>query len=112
MLFIAEHHIVSIRYIMKNNEGEILENTLDGDPVSYLQGSPGIQPLLQAQLTGLKKGDRKTVYLNAVTGLTDKDFVFEVIIDDVREALKEELLLGYPVQVNVVKCEPDCDCYD
>ncbi len=67
--------------------------------------------MLQAQLEGLKAGDKKTVYLTAASGFTNEDFIFEVIVDEVRDALKEEILLGYPVQLNVAKCEADCDCY-
>ena len=111
MMHIAKNSVVSIRYIMKNSRGEVLENTMNNDPVSYLHGSTGILPLLQAQLEGLKAGDKKLVYLTAASGLTNEDFIFEVIVDEVRAALKEEVLLGYPVKVNVPKCEADCDCY-
>ena len=110
-MHIAKGCVVSIRYIMKNGEGSILENTMARNPVSYLQGAAGIESLLQAQLEGLKTGDKKTVYLNAESGLTSEDFIFEVIIDEVRIALKEELLLGYPVKIDVTKCEADCACY-
>ena len=108
---IAKDRVVSIRYIMKNDCGEILENTMNDDPVSYLHGSAGIQALLQSQLEGLKPGDKKIVYLTKASGLTDDDFIFEVIVDEVRAASNEEILLGYPVQLNVSKCEADCDCY-
>jgi FKBP-type peptidyl-prolyl cis-trans isomerase 2 len=111
MMHIAKGCVVSLRYIMKNSEGAILENTMSKNPVSYLQGAAGIQPLLQAQLVGLKTADKKTVYLNAESGLTSEDFIFDVIIDEVRLALNEELLLGYPVKMDVVKCGADCDCY-
>ena len=111
MMHIAKNSVVSIRYIMKNSKEEVLENTLNDLPASYLHGSPGIQPLLQAQLEGLEAGDKKTVYLTAESGLANEDFIFEVIIDEVRPALKEEILLGYPVKLNVSKCEADCDCY-
>jgi hypothetical protein len=111
MMHIEKNSIVSIRYIMKNSKEEILENTMDEFPVSYLHGSSGIQPLLQAQLEGLKAGDKKIVYLTAESGLLNEGFIFEIIIDEVRAALKEEILLGYPVKLNVPKCEADCDCY-
>lgn len=108
---IANKSVVSIRYIMKNSSGDVLENTMNNDPVNYLHGSTGILPLLQLQLEGLKAGDKKVVYLKAASGLTSEDFIFEVIIDQVRIALKEEIMLGYPVRINVIKCETDCDCY-
>jgi FKBP-type peptidyl-prolyl cis-trans isomerase SlyD len=111
MMHITKNSVVSVRYIMKNSRGDVLENTMNNDAVSYLHGSTGILPLLQAQLEGLKAGDKKLVYLTTSSELTSEDFIFDVIVDEVRVALKEEVLLGYPVQLNVSKCETDCDCY-
>ncbi len=111
MIQITKNTVVSIRYVMKNSMEEVLENTMNTDPVNYLHGSTGILPLLQAQLEGLKAGDKKVVYLPAASGLTNDDFIFDVIIDNVRGALDEEILLGYPVKINVSTCEADCDCY-
>ena len=108
---VAKNCVVSMRYVMKSSQGLVLENTMNGLPVSYLHGAAGILSLLQEQLEGLKAGDKKTVCLPATAGLTAEDFVFEVIIDQVRTALKEEIMLGYPVQANVQACEADCDCY-
>ena len=110
-MHIAKNRVVSIRYVMKNSNEAELENTMNNLPVSYLHGSTGIQPILQAQLEGLKAGDKKVVYLKSASGLTHEDFIFEVIVDEVRVALKEEVLLGYPLKVNVQKCEAGCDCY-
>jgi hypothetical protein len=112
MMHIAENSVVAIRYVMKNSKNEVLENTMSNDPVNYLHGSATILPLLQTQLEGLRAGDKKIVYLHAASGLTKEDFSFEVIVDDVREALNEEILLGYPVKINVAKCEADCGCYE
>ncbi len=111
MIRIGKNSVVSMRYSMKNDSGEILENSMNNKPVSYLHGSNGILSLLQAQLEGLKMGDKKVVYLTADSGFTNEDFIFEIIIDEVREASNEELLLGYPVQRIIEKCETDCDCY-
>jgi FKBP-type peptidyl-prolyl cis-trans isomerase SlyD len=111
MMQITKNSVVSLRYIMKNIEGDILENTMNDLPISYLHGSGVILGLLQAQLDGLKAGDKKRVYLKAASGSTTEDFIFEVIVDEVRVALKEELLLGYPVKITIQKCEADCDCY-
>jgi FKBP-type peptidyl-prolyl cis-trans isomerase 2 len=111
MMTVAKNCVVSMRYIMTNCEGTVLENTMNSLPVSYLHGAQGILLLLQEQLEGLKAGDQKRVYLTAAPGLTSADFVFEVITDRVRVGLDEEVLLGYPVQANVQACEADCDCY-
>jgi FKBP-type peptidyl-prolyl cis-trans isomerase SlyD len=111
MIKVAKNSVVSMRYIMKDDAGLVLENTMHSHPVSYLHGSTGIQPLLQAQLEGMTAGDTATVYLDAAAGLTNRNFSFDIIIDEVRAALEEELLLGYPVQLAVQPCEADCNCY-
>jgi FKBP-type peptidyl-prolyl cis-trans isomerase SlyD len=111
MMEVAANCVVSIRYIMKNDTGEVLENTLHGEPVSYLHGGTGILTILQQQLEGLKMGDKKAVHLHAEAGLTDHSFIFEVVVDEVRVALTEEIILGYPVQLRVAPCEADCACY-
>lgn len=108
---VARNRVVSMRYIMKDGGGAILENTMNSAPVSYLHGGIGIQAALQAPLEGMKAGDMATVYLDAATGLTSTDFSFDIIIDEVRAAQEEELLLGYPVQLAVQPCQPGCDCY-
>lgn len=112
MMQVAKNTVVSIRYVMRNSKGEILEDTLKAAPTNYLHGSDGIQHLLQVQLEGLEAGASKLVYLFKESGLTDDDFTFEVIIDDVRQALPEELVLGYPVIINTTVCDDDCECYD
>lgn len=100
-----------MRYVMRNASGEVLENTMHGMPISYLHGTGAILLLLQEQLEGLEAGDKKTVHLKATSGFTNEDFSFDVIIDQVRAALEEEIVLGYPVEVNVAACEADCECY-
>jgi hypothetical protein len=112
MICITKDTVVAMRYVMRNSKGMALEDTMLAAPVNYLHGSSGIQPLLQAQLVGLKVGDKKMVYLLKENGLTDDDFSFEVIIDSVRAALPEEVMLGYPVKMDMETCEVDCACYE
>ena len=109
---IEKNCVVSIRYIMKNSAEVELENTMNAMPVLYLHGATGILPSLQVQLEGLKTGDKKLVYLKAEVGLTSEDFIFDVTIDEVRPALTEEVLLGYPVKLNEPECGADCGCYN
>lgn len=104
--------VVALRYVMRNGNGEVLEDTMQSNPVNYLHGSNGILPLLQEQLQGLKTGDKKQVFLSKQNSEADDDFVFDVVIDDVREALDEEIILGYPVQITTVICKDDCVCYE
>lgn len=104
--------VVALRYTMRNGKGEVLEDIMQSSPVNYLHGSTGILPLLQQQLEGLNAGDKKNVYLFKDSSAADDDFVFDVIIDDVRAALPEEIILGYAVQITTNTCNDDCSCYN
>jgi len=112
MICIDNNMVVALRYVMRNGNGEVLEDTMQAAPVNYLHGSKGILPLLQEQLQGLKAGDKKQVLLSKQNSEADDNFVFDVVIDDVREALPEEIILGYPVQITTEVCNDDCYCYD
>lgn len=112
MTRVKKDKVVAFRYTMRNSRMEILEDTMNGLPTVYLHGSSDIEALLQGQLEGLERGDRKKIYLLEGSGLISANFTFDIIIDDVRDASEEELMLGYPLQVNVQKCEADCSCYE
>lgn len=101
--------VITIRYIMKNGRGEVLEDRIERG-TSYLHGSQAILPLLQQQLEGLQAGDKKKVGLLRESGLTEEDLFFDVVVDRLRPALPEEILLGYPVMLP--ECDEDCICYD
>ncbi|MEP7374144.1 MAG: FKBP-type peptidyl-prolyl cis-trans isomerase [Chitinophagaceae bacterium] len=100
---IAEKTVVSLRYIMKNKEGEEIENTFSGPAVQYVHGSGKILPQLETSLTGLKTGDKKEITLE----LPDT-FHFQVEIDDIRIATPEEMEAGNPIATN--DCGPGCCC--
>ena len=108
---VAEGRVVSLRYIMRNGRREVLENTMEGSPVAYLQGGEGILQRLQQCLVGCRPGHRQILHLEKGQDGPDDDFSFELIIDGVREALPEELRLGYPLLPPDPACDPDCDCY-
>ncbi len=110
-MIIGADTVVALRYIMRNGKGDILEDTMQLTPVNYLHGSTGILPLLQQQLEGLQAGDKIQVFLSKENNSADDDFIFDVIIDNVRTALPEEIILGYPVQITMDTCKDDCYCY-
>ena len=112
MLYVNKDMVVALRYVMRNGKGDVLEDTMQSAPINYLHGSNGILPLLQEQLKGLKTGDKKNVYLFKNNNEADDDFVFDVVIDNIRKALPEEIILGYPIQITTEICKDDCYCYE
>ena len=110
MMIVKKNIVVAFRYLMKNNKGEVIENTMEGTPKYYLHGSDEIHSSLQAQFEGLKIGDSKIIYLKNQDGVSDQDFTFDVVIDNLRPASEEELMLGYPVMIDNLICDSNCDC--
>jgi hypothetical protein len=97
---------------MKNDKGEVIEDTMEGSPKCYLHGSLGIHSSLQLQFEGLKVGDTKVIYLKKESGILNEDFTFNIIIDKLRPALEEELMLGYPVLIYNLICDSRCICHN
>ncbi len=109
---ICSNTVVSLRYRMKNSQGDVLEDILQSKPVEYLHGSGVILPALEADLIGLRPGDRKLVVIsNATSFQLDASFYFDVVIDDVRIATEYEIKKGKPVKEEAKEeCGPDCIC--
>lgn len=110
---VSNNTVVAIRYKMKNNQGEVLENTMDSTPITYLHGVGSILPTLEADLAGLKAGDEKSVFISKDQGneQMDDDFYMEVVIDYVRLATEEELRQGSTIQsTSQPDCGPGCCC--
>ena len=110
MISIKKGIVVSMRYIMRNSKGVVLEDTINAAPVRYLHGADQIHPHLQTQLEGMRIGDQKMVYLPKENGVSDVDFSFEVVICAVRNALPEELESGRAMQIENIQCGADCNC--
>ncbi len=110
MIAIGKNKMVSIRYVLKNSSGDILEDTMSQSAVSYLHGLMSIDVGLQLQLEGLRAGEEKTIYLSRNQTQADDCFIFDVIIDDIRTASEYEILQGFPVKEETLTCGPNCNC--
>jgi FKBP-type peptidyl-prolyl cis-trans isomerase SlyD len=111
MMEVKKNRVITIRYIMQNSRGEVLQNTIDGPSASYLHGSGGIIKSLQSPLEGLLAGERKQVFLFGENEGLEDDFIFDVLIEKVRDALPQEIILGYPLSGKAMECAPGCTCY-
>lgn len=54
---VAADKVVSIDYVLTNPEGEELDRSADGTPLSYLHGAHNIVPGLEEALAGKRVGD-------------------------------------------------------
>ncbi len=110
MIKIERDKIVSLRYILKNSNGDILENIMNLPAVKYLHGSARIDASLQEKLEGLKPGEEKTISLTTGQSPNELYFIFDIIIDEVIAASEDEILQGFPLEVKTSSCGPGCLC--
>lgn len=60
-------------YVLKNTAGEVIDQSDEGSPISFLEGAGQIIPGLERQIVGLKKGDKKTVNVAASEAYGERD---------------------------------------
>lgn len=58
---IADKKVVSIHYTLKNESGQVLDESAAGEPLSYLHGNGNIIPGLEQALAGKSQGDKLNV---------------------------------------------------
>lgn len=104
-MLIQKDTVVSLRYGVKNDKGEIVDSVMSSKPVEYLHGGGNILPSLESVLEGLPAGTQKsfTIHDEQLT----YPLHFDVVIDKIREATIEEIKSGKPGKKG---CGPDCCC--
>ncbi|MDX1692936.1 MAG: peptidylprolyl isomerase [Ketobacteraceae bacterium] len=58
---ITKDCVVQFHYTLKDDQGETLESSRDGDPMAYLHGHSNIIKGLESAMEGHRQGDRFTV---------------------------------------------------
>jgi FKBP-type peptidyl-prolyl cis-trans isomerase SlyD len=69
---VADGFIVSIKYTLTDSDGDVLDSSAEGPPLSYLHGAGNIVPGLERELTGKKVGDRVEVVVLPADGYGER----------------------------------------
>ena len=69
---IANGHVVTMHYTLKNERGEVLDSSEGQDPLAYLHGAGNIVPGLEAQLAGKAVGSKLDAVVAPVDGYGEK----------------------------------------
>lgn len=95
---------------MKNNRGEVLENTFEGPAIEYIHGSGNILPELETELEGLAPGNERTIIVVVDKGNehSSKNLILEVLVEAVRNATNQEWERAQAGHHTI--CGPDCIC--
>lgn len=65
--------VVSFSYTLRDEDGNVVEQSEPGRPLEYLHGNHNIIPGLENQLTGMKQGDTKVVKVEPKEGYGEYD---------------------------------------
>lgn len=69
---IEQNSVVTLHYVLKNNDGKIIDQSDDGS-FQYLHGAMNIVPGLENALTAKSAGDEFSVSISAADGYGAKD---------------------------------------
>jgi len=69
---ISKNSVVTLNYTLKNDQGEILDESHD-DSFLYLHGSGGIIPGLEGQLEGKAVGEEFSAHIEPADGYGERD---------------------------------------
>jgi len=70
---ISQDQVVSIHYTLRDDAGEIIDSSAEGEPLSYLHGHGNLVPGLERELTGRKPGDRLQLKIAPTDGYGEYD---------------------------------------
>lgn len=93
---VAPNSVVLIHYTLKNDAGEVLDQSEQGSPLAYLHGRGNLIPGLERELEGKQSGDKLQVTIAPADayGEYDEDLVQRVPrsavqgVPDLREGMR------------------------
>ena len=99
--------MVTIRYIIKKDDGTVVENTMNGLGISYLHGSGVLLREFEENMIGLKAGESKQI---AIRNKGMDDIKIEVKVDAIRLPTNQESGYRFHDRSNNRVCGLDCIC--
>lgn len=114
---IDRHKVVYLDYVLKDAEGQVLEESTDDEPLVYIHGLEQIVPGLEKHLTGLEIGAKRDVVVSPEEGFGTHDP--EGVFSLPRDAFPADLPLepgdilpgeaddGEPVYVRIIEIKDD-----
>jgi FKBP-type peptidyl-prolyl cis-trans isomerase SlyD len=70
---IAQNSVVTIHYTLKDDAGEVIDTSREGDPIAYLHGHGNLVPGLERELEGKNSGDKVNVSVTPEHGYGEYD---------------------------------------
>lgn len=96
---VANDMVVSMAYVLRVEDGQLIDQSNDDAPLEYIQGARQIIPGLEKALVGLNIGDEKVVEVKPAEGYgeRDPDDIVEIPRANLPDSL--DLSVGAPLKV-------------
>lgn len=94
---IEDKKVVTLAYILKSDDGEILDETTPDDSLLYLHGAENIVPGLESELVGKKVGDKFTVHVVATEAYGERGDSDLMVIE--RSEFPEDMDVEFGMQL-------------
>jgi FKBP-type peptidyl-prolyl cis-trans isomerase SlyD len=70
---ITQDQVVTLHYTLRDDAGEIIDSSPDGEPLAYLHGHGNLVPGLERELSGKRAGDKLQVTVSPADGYGEYD---------------------------------------
>jgi len=70
---ITQDQVVTLHYTLRDDAGEIIDSSADGEPLAYLHGHGNLVPGLERELSGKRAGDKLQVAVSPADGYGEYD---------------------------------------
>jgi FKBP-type peptidyl-prolyl cis-trans isomerase SlyD len=91
--------VVSFHYVLKDDDGQVLDSSEGGEPLSYLHGAGAIIPGLEQELAGKQVGDELLVAVAPQDAYGERNEALRQDVSREQFAGIEDLHLGMQFQV-------------
>ncbi len=107
---IAKDKVASIEYTLTDDQGQVLDSSVGGEPLAYLHGAGNIIPGLEDALEGKQVGDSFKVSIAPADGYGEKDeSLLQVVpkkmfagVDEIEVGMQFHAQTDYGMQVITV----------
>ncbi len=115
-MIVEKDNIITIHYTIKNKNSEIVDSSLDEEPLEYLHGHNFMLPGLEKALEGLKEGDSVALWLDPEDGFGERseNYILELERDDFGEGAELEEGMEFDIEdengegiITVIKVDGD-----
>ena len=86
-MLIALNRVVRFSYILTDDKAQVLDRSIDGEPLAYLHGGGAIIPGLEAALEGKRAGESLQVRIAAADAYGERD-------DELVQSVPREMFEG------------------